>query len=181
MCRGPRGSPWQSWQDVALSDSDMSPASPGDRELCAAWASDQTLPQSQATLFSKLEVKTSTGARKIRAKGIVTVANIAGRSRLQGHVLECRDAHRPFLFRAARGGQRCATMMPVCQRSLRLREAKTLAPSQTEAKETGPQPWLSHAAATHESLRPTSCTKMIPDTFSANYLKLVRKQEAVLP
>lgn len=69
MCRGPQGSPWQSWQDVALGDSDMSPASPGDRELCASWASDQTLPQSQATLFSKLEVKTSTEGKENPCKG----------------------------------------------------------------------------------------------------------------
>lgn len=69
MCQGPWGRLWPSWQDVALGHSDMSPASLGDRGLCVAWASDQTLPQSQATLFSELEARTNTRGKENPCKG----------------------------------------------------------------------------------------------------------------
>lgn len=53
-----------------------------------------------------------------------------------------------LIFEAALGSQCCVIVVPVWQMRLRLREAKTLALSQTEAEETRPQPWLSGAAVT---------------------------------
>lgn len=67
------GTLWLSWQDVALGDSAMSPGCLSDRGLLLVWASDQTLPQRQATLFSRLEAKNShMGQGKPTQRAVVT-------------------------------------------------------------------------------------------------------------
>lgn len=69
--RGPGEAFWLSWQDVVLGDSDCLPRSRSlsDRGMLIAWASDQTLPQRQATLLSTLEAQTSIRGEENPRKG----------------------------------------------------------------------------------------------------------------